>query len=1756
MATTSKSQSLFDRNVRKMRSKINAYYSRVQSIYDSITKINESNVDVFMSNASTLDMMRTEFIKSLDDLNDLLASNEDATEPNYESMVAFDELFSRIKYKYSELMSLRHNTQNTANTVVGENKIETYRQCPKLPRLELCPFNGELQNWPIFYETFKSIIHENQSLSDSEKIQYLIGKLTGNAQLICQGFMPTAENYSVLWQTLVNKYNDKRVLAASYFDTLLNLPVANDADPISLENYIDKYSSLVSSLKQLKLECLEDFIFVHLGCKKISLELIKSFEMNYSDSDKLPTCTQFINYIRNQSHILQRAYNISNNNSIRINKYNSQQSNSNKPRNIRNNNVKTFVVHEQKRCIFCGVAEYHQLKNCSKFKSITPKERFSFIKTNRFCVNCLSTSHTVRNCTSNEKCSSCSRSHHSLLHFITKGDSGEVPKSVDIATHTDGDQDNAMPDSLCACALEQQCFKTVCNQQPTKTILLGTAICNIMDNSGTFLSTARILVDSASQRDLITLEFCKRLNLPIYPSETKQVCGVGDVKNSIEGYCCLTLCSCTEESVRITIQPLVINKITGELPTSKIDTSSLNYLKHIKLADDRFSQPRGIDLIVGSDVFSRILRPHIISRAPGEPVAIETSLGYIIVGQAPVLAPSIDNSYYTHCTFGEDNLDNENNACIGNFLKLEDIPDVKPYTEQEEECESLYRQTTTRDSLGRYIVSLPFKDTPSKLGDSLQASMRRYLSLERKLLLQPEMRQEYDKVIKDYLEKGYLNPCSRNINESSLQYVIPHHGIVRKDKSTTKLRVVLDGSMKSSSGLALNDILQVGPNLQNDLFRIILNFRLFNVAISADIRQMYLRILVKDEDRKFLRMLYRFDPSEEIKLYEFTRVPFGLCCSPFLAIRTVRQLVTDEGSQFPLAAPVADSDVFTDDLATSCANEETAVELSNQLIKMFHAGGFDLVKFSSNSPEVLSKIPSSHREFEVIEFSPDSYLKILGLNWLPAEDVFTFTVNLRNRECTKRNILSVIARIWDLMGFVAPVTLWAKLIIKSLWANNIDWDETPRPEIVAAWHRFVSELPILENVRIPRHTGIVMECIVSLLGFADASEKAYGGVVYLHVYFPQTNKFTITLVCAKSRVAPLRCVSLARLELCGNLILAKLMRAIIDSYSHRCKISNVFAFTDSTVALAWIHSSPARWHTFVANRVTKIQDEIHPRNFYFVSGKENPADCLSRGLTPSQLMEHPLWFSGPRFAHLPISDWPVKNFDATSMTDIPEMKPAIMLFTTDDARNDNILYTLACRISSWPKLVRIVLYVLRFIKLVPSKFDISHLKVAETNIIKAVQRVHFDKELKNVKSGKILPPAFQRLRAFVHEGIFRVGGRLENAHLEFDSQHPILLPARDHVVNLLIDYYHKKYLHTGPQLLMSLIRQNYWILSARNIIRKRVQQCNICYRANPRNQCPLMADLPACRVQETKAFYHTGIDYAGPLRIIPYRRRGVRSQKAYICLFICLVTKAVHLELSTDLSTAAFLNAFKRFIARRGPIKVVYTDCGTNFLGTHSYLKEMYKLISSEQYADKFANELRDNNIDWKFNPPSAPHFGGIWEGNIRSVKTHLNKIVGNQLLTFEEMLTTLAQIEALLNSRPLSVLSSDPCDPQALTPAHFINLTPLKSLPSETITEHSNLIQRKRIVDSLVQSFWKRWKLEYLNTLQVRNKWKKDSTPIKTGTVVLLQSENSAPLNWPLGIIEETFPGRDGVVRVVNVRTKTGTYRRPVVKVYPLPTQ
>ncbi|GBP18864.1 hypothetical protein EVAR_20394_1 [Eumeta japonica] len=660
--------------------------------------------------------------------------------------------------------------------------------------------------------------------------------------------------------------------------------------------------------------------------------------------------------------------------------------------------------------------------------------------------------------------------------------------------------------------------------RPPATILLGTALVDAIDNYGN-IHTLRVLVDSASQKDLITAACCKTLKLQLHPPCTKFVAGVGHIASPVEGVTCLTLRSRYDDSIQFPIRPLVVDHITKELPTAYIDVSRLNYLNNLPLSDCQFYKPAKIYLIIGSDLFARILRPNIISCSPGQPVAIDTLLGYVILGEAPTILKPAISEIHTFCTYDYDSLSN----CLNRFFELEDVPDASLLTFDESECETIYCKTTRRDESGRYSVALPFKGDVSAL-ETRRAPRSRYYSLERKLLSLPRH---------------------------------PHRPPTRGGRA-----------------LALPD-----------------------------------------------------------------------------------------------AAAVAERDLYMDDLVSSCLTEQDAALLSNELIELFRAGRFDLIKFSRNSAQVMSSIPHTHRVSDNVEFDANDKVKILGLHWLPAKDVFTFSVDWETRECTKRNILSTVARLWDLMGYVAPAILLAKLFIKWLWENKIDWDDTPPPSFIVRWQQFENELPLLRDVHLPRHIGVKAHCFTSVLGFADASERGYDGVVYLHVYYPDDNRYVLNLLTAKSRVAPLRHISLARLELCSNLILARLMRIVIDTYS-------------------------------------------------LTSGKENPADCLSRGLTPSQLLSHPLWFPGPRFARSSPAEWSISQFDPSTITDLPESKTTTFINTAVKP-DPPLLYTLALRISSWSKLNRIVIYVFRFIKILPRKFEISHLDVAELAVIRALQIVYF-----------------------------------------------------------------------------------------------------------------------------------------------------------------------------------------------------------------------------------------------------------------------------------------------------------------------------------------------------------------------------------------------------------------------------------------------
>ncbi|KAL0891791.1 hypothetical protein ABMA27_015058 [Loxostege sticticalis] len=709
--------------------------------------------------------------------------------------------------------------------------------------------------------------------------------------------------------------------------------------------------------------------------------------------------------------------------------------------------------------------------------------------------------------------------------------------------------------------------------------------------------------------------------------------------------------------------------------------------------------------------------------------------------------------------------------------------------------------------------------------------------------------------------------------------------------------------------------------------------------------------------------------------------------------------------------------------------------------------------------------------------------------------------------------------------------------------------------IIQKFSAFIQEFPLISSLKIPRHVGVLRDSTVLIVAFCDASMNGYGCVIYLHTTDPAGN-ITVRLLCAKSKVSPTKVTTLARLELCAAVLMSKLIRTVHETYRARHPIAGTYAFSDSTIALSWIHSSPHRWSVFVSNRVAQCQENLPPGNYYHVAGCENPSDCLSRGMLPSQLLSHDLWWNGPSWMQSPPSEWPVKPFTPSNAGQLPELRAKVLTATVHC--EPLILNELAQRVSSWDKLLRIVVYILRFIKKVsPSSGIVNNLMTAEKAMIRSVQRVHFAEDIKALNKDKLPSKKLQSLFVFLDEdGLLRIGGRLSNSDLPFEAKHPLLLPKHDPVVDLLIDHSHIMNCHTGPGLLISILRQRFWILDARTVVRARVRKCNYCFRVNPSHPTPMMADLPSYRVSEAKAFVHTGVDYAGPLRITLTRRRGQHSQKAYICLFVCLVTKAIHIELVSELTSDAFLAAFKRFISRRGPVSCLYSDNGTNFVGAKAQLDDVFKILIDSEFQSALKQELSARRIEWKMIPPRSPHFGGIWEGNIKSLKTHLHRVIGNQLLTYEELLTVLVQIECIMNSRPLTVVSSDP-SPEVITPAHFLMSTPLQYLPAVDLKDvRINLVQRKQLLDSMVQSYWKKWRLEYLHTLQVRQKWTSPDRRIEVGTVVLVGQDDCPPLSWPLGVITEIHPGSDKVVRVATVKTKCGIFKRPVVKLYPIPTQ
>lgn len=1617
----------------------------------------------------------------------------------------------------------------------------------KLPKIEVPKFSGDYKKFKTFIDLFNSLVHTNTALSDIEKFTHLCSSLEGSPLTLVQCTPMTGDNYIIAYNALNGRYHNKYLIATAYIQELENAPklLDNNVNSQNLRRLLDTFNENLASLENMKFPTAEwDFLLFRMLLTRLDSNTRARFELdqNSDKSNYFPTFDSLKKFILKQCNAFdavdiacpQTKFKKSNVNSNQITR------NSFNNSNLKPRTSSSFLADtNQLICNLCKAA--HSIYNCPIFNNKSPRDRFTLVKTQNWCVNCLGTKHTAKNCASKSFCRTCRQRHHTLLHFTDNISSPivhpplEPPNVTEPRTNTD----------ILVVPSTSQTVNSFTGVVPNKRgVLLSTALVEILDAHNNY-QKIRVLLDCGSQVNFISQKCLNRLGLSRY-NLPLSVHGVGQMQmTSSSGGVTCTIRPVGKLTPSFIIDAVVLPKICNEMPTQNISINSNSHLANLHLADPFFGTPGNIDLLLGADIFPQILQSGRLHGNINEPSALHTIFGWVLMGPVKYCKPDLHSFF---CT--SDNLSLENT--LKKFWEIEEVPSVSSLSIEDNLCEKLFSENYQRSETGRYIVSLPFREPTHSFGDSRSLALRRFLSLERRLINNPTLKNLYSEFMQDYINSEHM-VITNAPGDTNNTYYIPHHCILKPDSTTTKLRVVFDASAKAPGCISLNDSLLIGPKLQKNIITILLNFRTHSHVFVADIKQMYRQILIKQDHRNFQRILWRFSPHDPIQDYKLNTVTYGVSSSPFLALRTLLQLSQDETQNFPRAAEILATDTYVDDIITGANTYEQALSLQKELILLLKSGGFELRKWASNDPRLLSHLPSSdlyNANFQ-FDLASESPLKILGLQWHPSNDSFIFSVTSMDTTCTKRNILSNIARIFDPLGILSPVTFYVKYLIQQLWSLGLDWDQSPPNNIQQIWSKYISEITYLSEFNLPRRVITENYKICEVHGFCDASERGYCSVVYFRLINSDGNIST-RFVCAKSKVSPLKRISIPRLELCAAVLLANLMSFICDTYQDKLNFSKLFAWSDSTVALSWITSSPHKWKTFVSNRVSHIQQTLSPTVWHHVPSSDNPADCGSRGLLPQELLNYPLWWTGPAFLLSPQPNWsPFSSLSSSSsLSEVAAEEKKIVLTTLI---NLDSLDSLLHKYSSLPKIKRIIAYVLRFIQNLKSSRNVrqfndltnSELHRALLLLVKRVQHTSFSEDITRLENGRSLSKYLRKLSPFLdQEGVLRVGGRLRYSQLTYDQKHPALLPRCSRLTDLIIEDIHNAHFHPGVQTMHFLIAQNFWILSPRRAIHKVLSKCLKCWRLKPVVFQPPMGNLPPSRISQIKSFSETGIDYCGPFKIKLNKGRGAKTIKCYICLFVCFATKAIHLELASDLSTESFLAALRRFIARRGRCSHLYSDCGTNFVGAEKYLRQL------------FENAAKEEGIQWHFNPPSAPHFGGLWEAGVKSVKTHLSRVIGEQILTYEELYTVIVQIESLLNSRPLSPVSSDPSDLSVLTPGHFLTLEPLTALPEKDLTNVKlNLLTRWQLIQRLHQDFWSRWHKEYLHTLNQRGKWTNPSTPVEPGTMVLIKNELTPPMRWHLGRIIETHPGKDGVSRVATVKTQQGIFKRPLVKLCPLPT-
>jgi len=1093
---------------------------------------------------------------------------------------------------------------------------------------------------------------------------------------------------------------------------------------------------------------------------------------------------------------------------------------------------------------------------------------------------------------------------------------------------------------------------------------------------------------------------------------------------------------------------------------------------------------------------------------------------------------------------------------------------------EDEEAVKLMETVTRYDAKERcYYTRLLWKLDPGTSLDSNYnvAQFRAQRSVKRAIL--DGRQDDIDKAYREQIEAGFAEIVPADEKLSQKCYTLPSRPLY--DDDSKKIRVVLDASCKCRiSGLSLNQALYQGPNEMGDLCAIILRMRTSKYVFVTDIARMFWAIRVEGDDKDYLRYMWQFKGQNEMTLMRSLSLIFGSISSPFQATWVINQHSIKFEEQFPRARKAIRDSTYVDDISGFNPNIDEAVKMAVEIVDLLKLASMKARKWASNVPAILDKagIPLVDRQQQTI-------IKMLGIQWDTKEDEICFdyaALDMSGDHDTKRQMISKASSVFDPCGWLGPILLRAKLLLRLTWKAEIPWDSPIPDEVNKEWIIWKKEIPLLNKLRLKRY--INLSDGYDVCTFVDASQLAFGCVVYIRT------KAEVSLIFSKTRVAPIKAtvfedekISIARMELLASLTGVRATNYVVEAL--HIKPDNIFYFTDSLITLYRIRNGAAKYKQWVSARVKEINAKSRVSEWKFCPGMLNASDVISRACLPSELLENDLFFTAPHFLRRSQEHWPQEKalshkeaLDQNALDLAEVTKAETSLIATVSIKTPSSLLQFEQTKSRWTRMTNVLAYVIRFlVKRTPalktksrliarlseadfgSKLSVKERRVSEWIWIKLAQQRAFPKDVPLLRA-KEKTGLSDNMRLWMvymdDEGVMRSRTRL---HLSKDiapeTSCPAILPRYCSIVEKYVLHIHQTWLHAGKSTMLNYIRRQFRLSGERTEMGRIISLCPVLGCQRKKLLVQEKAPLPTDRSTRSLPWDKVGLDFFGPYLVTSSCHTCRDLVKCWGLIFTCFVTRAVHLELVEDMSTLTFLQAFTRFCSRSATPSVVFSDNSKTYIKAR---KELIRLFSQVQW-DQVADHAVKKNIVWNFGISRMPSSNGVIERCVGQIKSCLRTTLISRGMTVRELETLLFQAEQLVNSRPLAIDYHEDSDeflmitPALLARGRDLPLLPLDHRKKEDVPDVDAPFSRMQAHRKrLLFGFWRKWVRQYLVGAQL-GKYKGKEASLDVGQLVFLLDTGIKMGTWRLGRVLATSTSHDGRIRTV--RLKVQGYKQELIR-------